>query len=140
MTRKQVEAIFKRRAKAQEDLNVDDLMVDYTDTSIVDSPSGGTHTGLGPIRKVFESYFKGFPDLKVHGDRLFVDGNHVVQITEIEGTDLGGFLGVPATGKSFHSSIVRVYEFKGTKIVHERRIYDFTGMLVQIGLLKAKPV
>ena len=24
-------------------------------------------------------------------------------------------------------------------IVHERRVYDFTGMLVQIGLLKAKP-
>ena len=25
-------------------------------------------------------------------------------------------------------------------IVHERRVYDFTGMLIQIGLLKAKPV
>jgi len=25
------------------------------------------------------------------------------------------------------------------KIVHERRIYDFTGLLVQIGVLKAKP-
>ena len=24
-------------------------------------------------------------------------------------------------------------------ITHERRIYDFTGMLVQIGVLKAKP-
>ena len=24
-------------------------------------------------------------------------------------------------------------------IVHERRIYDFTGILVQVGLLKAKP-
>jgi hypothetical protein len=24
-------------------------------------------------------------------------------------------------------------------VVHERRIYDFTGMLVQIGVLKAKP-
>jgi hypothetical protein len=25
-------------------------------------------------------------------------------------------------------------------IVHDRRIYDFTGLLVQIGVLKAKPV
>ena len=24
-------------------------------------------------------------------------------------------------------------------VVHERRIYDFTGMLVQIGVLKARP-
>jgi hypothetical protein len=26
------------------------------------------------------------------------------------------------------------------EIVRERRIYDFTGVLVQIGVLKAKPV
>jgi hypothetical protein len=25
------------------------------------------------------------------------------------------------------------------QIVHERRIYDFTGVLVQIGTLKARP-
>jgi len=24
-------------------------------------------------------------------------------------------------------------------VTHERRIYDFTGMLVQLGVLKAKP-
>ncbi len=29
---------------------------------------------------------------------------------------------------------------KDRKIVRERRVYDFTGLLVQIGLLKAKPV
>jgi len=26
------------------------------------------------------------------------------------------------------------------QIAHERRIYDFTGLLIQIGVLKAKPV
>jgi hypothetical protein len=25
-------------------------------------------------------------------------------------------------------------------VVHEQRIYDFTGMLMQIGVLKAKPM
>ena len=34
---------------------------------------------------------------------------------------------------------VLVYEFRERKIVRETRIYDFTGVLIQIGLLKAKP-
>ncbi len=33
-----------------------------------------------------------------------------------------------------------MYTLKDGKVVHERRIYDFTGMLIQIGVLKAKPV
>ena len=32
-----------------------------------------------------------------------------------------------------------IYDLRGDKIVRERRIYDFTGMLVQIGVLKARP-
>ena len=35
--------------------------------------------------------------------------------------------------------VVFLYEPRGDKIVRERRIYDFTGMLVQIGVLKARP-
>ena len=31
------------------------------------------------------------------------------------------------------------YTFKDGLIAHERRVYDFTGMLVQIGLLKTRP-
>jgi hypothetical protein len=34
---------------------------------------------------------------------------------------------------------VSVCTLKGGKIQHERRIYDFTGLLIQIGVLKAKP-
>jgi hypothetical protein len=36
--------------------------------------------------------------------------------------------------------MVFVYELKDGKIVHERRIYDFTGLLIQIGVLKVKPI
>ncbi|MGH9146149.1 MAG: hypothetical protein ACRD1Q_05525 [Vicinamibacterales bacterium] len=31
------------------------------------------------------------------------------------------------------------YVLRDGQIVHERRIYDFTGILIQVGLLKAKP-
>ena len=68
-----------------------------------------------------------------------IDGNHVAQVVSAEGTDVGGFFGLPPTGKPFHLPTVFVYELRGRQIVRERRIYDFTGLLIQIGVLKAKP-
>jgi predicted ester cyclase len=88
---------------------------------------------------VLKAVFDAFLDLKVRSERLIVDGNQVAQILSIEGTDLGGFLGLPPTGKIFQLPAVFLYELNGLTIVRERRIYDFTGMLVQIGALKAKP-
>jgi hypothetical protein len=32
-----------------------------------------------------------------------------------------------------------MHRLRAGKIVHERRIYDFTGLLIQVGLLKTKP-
>lgn len=53
---------------------------------------------------------------------------------------MSDFMGMPATNKAFRLPVVFLYELNDRKIAHERRIYDFTGLLVQIGLLKAKPV
>jgi hypothetical protein len=43
------------------------------------------------------------------------------------------------TGRPAQLPIVFVCKVANGLITHERRIYDFTGMLVQIGVLKAKP-
>jgi predicted ester cyclase len=58
----------------------------------------------------------------------------------MRGTHVGEFLGLAPTKKAFHVPMVFVYELKDGKIVHERRIYDFTGLLMQIGVLKVKPI
>ena len=57
----------------------------------------------------------------------------------LEGTNLGGLMGLPPSGKHFRVPAVFLYELRGNKIIRERRIFDFTGMLVQIGVLKARP-
>ena len=140
MTRKQIEAIFKRREKAHNDHDVESLMIDYADDCVVDSPTGGTHNGPATIKKVIQTWFNAFPDLRTETDSLNIDGNHVTWAVTVQGTDTGSFLGLPATGKPFRIPIVFLYEFKGRQIIRERRIYDFTGLLVQVGLLKAKPI
>jgi steroid delta-isomerase-like uncharacterized protein len=139
MTRDEVIALFNRRQDAYDNLDAARLAADYADDCVVDSPTGGTHTGRVAAEKVLRTVFDAFLDLKVRTDRLIVDGNQVAQVMSVAGTDLGGFLGLPATGKIFHLPAVFLYELNGAQIVRERRIYDFTGMLVQIGVLKAKP-
>jgi len=57
----------------------------------------------------------------------------------VSGNDTGGFLGLAPTGKPFRLPMVMVCALKDGAIVREQRIYDFTGMLIQIGVLKAKP-
>jgi predicted ester cyclase len=57
----------------------------------------------------------------------------------VEGTHMQELLGLSPTGKRFQMSVAFIYELNDHKIVREQRIYDFTGMLVQIGVLKARP-
>jgi steroid delta-isomerase-like uncharacterized protein len=140
MTRAEIEALFDRRQGAFDNLDAAALAADYADECIVDSPLGGTHTGQAAVKQVYQAVFDAFLDQKVRTDSLVIDGNQVAQALTIEGTNIGGFLGVPASGKPFRLAAVFLYELKDGRIVRERRIYDFTGMLTQIGVLKTKPV
>ena len=140
MTREEVIALFERRQIALDNLDAAALAADYADDCVVDSPTGGTHTGRASVQSVYEAVFEAFLDKKTRTDHLIIDGDHVAQVLSIEGTNIGGFLGLEASGKPFRLAAVFVYELRDRQIVRERRIYDFTGMLTQIGVLKTKPV
>jgi steroid delta-isomerase-like uncharacterized protein len=140
MTRAEIAAFFDRRQIANDNLDAATLAEDYTDDCIVDSPFGGTHTGRPAAKRVLQGIFDAFLDMKTHTESLVIDGNRVAQALSIEGTNIGGFMGLPASGKPFRLAAVFLYEFRDRHIVRERRIYDFTGMLTQIGVLKTKPV
>ena len=140
MTRAEVVAFFDRRQRAYDNLDAAALAADYADDCIVDSPTGGTHTSRTAVKKVLQDVFDAFLDMKTRTDSLVIDGNLVVQVLSIEGTNFGGLLGLPASGKPFSLAAVFLYEFKDRQIVREHRIYDFIGMLTQIGVLKTKPV
>jgi predicted ester cyclase len=138
MTRAEIVAFFKRRQEAQEDLDAKALAADYTDDAVIESPSTGVHRGRD-AEKALRTIFDAFLDITMSVDELVIDGDVVVRIMSCEGTHIGKLLGFEPTGKRFQMSMAFVHRLKDRKIVHERRIYDFTGLLVQIGVLKAKP-
>lgn len=140
MTRAEVVAFFDRRQIAYDNLDAATLAADYADDCIVDSPTGGTHSGRTAVKQVLQAVFDAFLDMKTRTDSLVIDGNKVAQAVSVEGTNIGGFMGLSASGKPFRLAIVFLYDLKDRQIVRERRIYDFTGLLTQIGALKTKPV
>jgi steroid delta-isomerase-like uncharacterized protein len=139
MTRQQVLDFLKRRLDAYDDLDAAALAADYAENAVIESPTAGVHTGREAAEKTFRAIFAAFLDLTLKEDKRIVDGDSAVTVLSIEGTHIGEFMGMPPTGKRFMMPVVIFYQLEHGKIVHERRIYDFTGLLLQIGALKARP-
>ena len=139
MTREEVVQLFKRRLKAFNDHNVAAFADTYAESAVVESPLGGTHQGRVTIGAVIDTFLDALSDAKLTEDELIIDGDHVVQVCSLSGTDTGGLMGMVPSGKPAMLPIVIVCRVADGLVAHERRIYDFTGMLVQIGVLKAKP-
>jgi steroid delta-isomerase-like uncharacterized protein len=140
MTRAHIQALFEQRRGALTRHDAAALANLHAETALLESPTaGGTVGGRAAIERVYQVWFTAFPDFVFVGDELLVDGDRVVEVATISGTATGGFMGLPPTNKPFHMPVINLCTVKDGHIVHERRLYDFTGLLLQIGVLKAKP-
>ena len=141
MTREETIGLFARRLDAMNRHDVAGSTTLYAQDCVVESPTaGGLVQGLPTIEAINRAWVTGFPDVVFTTEDLLIDGDHVAWIANAAGTDTGGFMGLPPTGRAFELPMVMLATLHDRRIVHERRIYDFTGMLVQIGILKAKAI
>ena len=141
MTREEITQLFARRRQAWDMLDAAALAADYSDDATVDSPlAGGSATGREAIERVYLTYFAAFPDFKFEQDLLLIDGEQAAQLGRVTGTDNGGFMGMAPTRRRITFRVAVFHTLRDGVIVRERRIYDFTGLLIQVGLLKAKPI
>ena len=139
MTREEITAMFKRREEAWDAHDAAALASDHATDATVISPTGGVLEGRDDIQRIYQVWFTAFPDLRFSERDLLIDGDRVALIMTVVGTHAGDFFGLPASGRHVQFACAFVYTLKGNQIVHERRILDFTGVLVQVGVLRAKP-
>jgi len=139
MTRDEIVDFFTRRQELFDDLDAAKLAADYSEDALIESPLAGVHTGPAAAEQALRAVFSAFLDQKVKTERLLIDGDFVAQFVSISGTHVGPFMGLPATGRRFRLNGVFLFQLRNRKIAREQRIYDFTGLMVQIGALKAKP-
>ena len=140
MTPQEVTTFVAKFTEARSRLDAAALSALYADDCVVESPAGGgTVTGRAAIENLYRSFFAAFPDLTFQDEQVVSEGAHIAQLFTAVGTNAGGFMGLQPTRKAFRFNGAFIFTLEDGRIVRERRIYDFTGVLVQIGVLKARP-
>lgn len=139
MTRQEISAFFADRQARWDAHDAEALAADHADDGSVQSPMHGTRRGRHAIAGSYRALFEAFPDWKFVGDELIIDGDRVAQAFSAEATHVGDFMGLAGTNRRFRIQGVRIYDMAGGQIQAERRLYDFTSLLIQIGVLRSKP-
>ena len=62
-----------------------------------------------------------------------------VVLWNIQSTHVGEVFGMPPSGKRIDRTIAFILTLRDGLIAKDVRIYDFTSMLMQLGVLRAKP-
>src|SRR5512140_2730132 len=139
MTRQEILAFFADRQARWDAHDAPALAADHAETGTVQSPMHGTRRGRHAITGSYSALFEAFPDWRFVSEELIIDGDHVAQPFAAEATHVGDFMGLAGTNRRFRVQGVRVYELADGLIQSERRYYDFTSLLLQIGVLRGKP-
>ena len=139
MTRAEIVALFERREAASRSKDAAALAADHAPHGVVISPTGGVLEGRGDIERIYRVWFTAFADYAFSIEDLIIEGDRVALLGRVTGRHSGEFFGVPATGRRIDIACGFFYRFEDGLIAHERRILDFTGVLVQVGVLRAKP-
>jgi sigma-B regulation protein RsbU (phosphoserine phosphatase) len=133
VTTEEIAAVIARMLSAYNRHDAAAIATDYAEDCVVDSPMAGVHTGKLAVEKTLRAFFSAFPDLAMVTDELLIFGNRTVWMATARGTDTGGFMGLPPTGKLFSTEIILLVAFDHNyKVLRERRIYDFSRLLLHL--------
>jgi predicted ester cyclase len=139
MTRVELESLMERHVAAFNQHDPAALAAQHTVDGVVESPMFATLRGRTAIEESHRLFLSSFPDAAITLDTLVIDPPRVAIFLMLRATHVGDFFGIAGTNRHFDVPMARIVTMEDGLIGHERRIYDFTGLLVQIGVLRAKP-
>jgi steroid delta-isomerase-like uncharacterized protein len=140
MTRSEISEFFALRERAWQNHDAETLATTHAQDGEIESPMFGILEGQSAIRKSYIDLLSTFPDMIFSSEYLLIDGDRVALFLKLTGTQQRDFCGLPATGKRMQIRGTSLYFMADGKISKEIRSYDFTGgVLMQLGVLKAKP-
>lgn len=139
MTRPEIVEFFDEWEKAWASKDPDRLAALYATDGKVSSPMFKNVSGRAAIAETYYRLFEMFPDWTITNEDPLIDGDRVARAFQVTATHRGEFMGLPGTGRKFQIQGVRLFRMNGGLIKEERRLYDFTNFLIQIGVLRSKP-
>ena len=90
--------------------------------------------GIEGVRQFYQVISSAVPDLQIRVTAQYDAPGCTICETEITGTHLGPYLGVPASGNAIKIQLAAFYEFNSdcTKLTAERIYYDQAAVLAQM--------
>jgi steroid delta-isomerase-like uncharacterized protein len=111
----------------------------YAQDCSVDSPLFSSLQGRPAVEDSYRKWFDIFPDVEFRPESTIIDPPFLAVTTLTTATHEGELFGLPASHKKIEFRVVRLVTVQDGMIRTERRIYDFTGLLLQLGVLRARP-
>jgi len=102
-----------------------------------DEPWGERYEGPNAVREFYTQLMGALPDLEIAVQRQHVSDEAIVVEVVIRGTHLGGWRGLPATGRRVEFPLCGVYTFDAQdRLAGEKIYYDRGTVLRQLGVFR----
>jgi len=141
MTRADIQAKVDQYVAAWERHDIDGLLECYAPDADIASPMFRKLHGLDAIEAQFQDLFRTFGKLTFDVRDVVIDAAPARAALYVASTSThsGSIFGFPPTGQDIATNVLFILHFdESGKIVSDRRLYDFTALLIKLGVLKAK--
>jgi steroid delta-isomerase-like uncharacterized protein len=129
-------AIVEQHIRLENEHDLEGVLRTFGDTARYDDEPWGEHyKGRNGVRLFYEQLMKALPDLGIEVQRQHVTEDAILVEVMIRGTHLGGWRGLPATGRRIEFPLCGVYTFDvDDRLAGEKIYYDQGTVLRQLGI------
>lgn len=112
---------------------------DWLDPDYVYRAMGMEIRGVEGYKATVEPLFVAFPDVKNTTDKIIAEGDLVATRWHANGTHLGPFMGIPATGNAVELTGMTIERIAGGKRLEGWGVPDMLGLMRQLGVGPGAP-
>jgi steroid delta-isomerase-like uncharacterized protein len=129
-------AVVEQHIRFENEHNLEGVLRTFGEAARYDDEAWGDHyEGRNGVRLFYEQLMKALPDLEIDVQRRHVTDDAILVEVVIRGTHLGGWRGLPATGRRVEVPLCGVYTFDANDaLAGEKIYYDRGTVLKQLGV------
>jgi steroid delta-isomerase-like uncharacterized protein len=129
-------ALVEQHIRLENQHDLEGVLRTFGDSARYDDEAWGEHyQGRNGVRSFYEQLMSALPDLEIEVQRRHVTEDAVLVEVMIRGTHLGGWRGLPATGRRIEFPLCGVYTFDSDdRLAGEKIYYDRGTVLRQLGV------
>ena len=129
-------ALVEQHIGLENEHDLEGVLRTFGPTAQYDDEAWGDHYhGPDGVRQFYEQLMQALPDLEIDVQRRHVTDDAMLVEVIIRGTHLGGWRGLPATGRRVEVPLLGIYTFDDAdRLAGEKIYYDRATVLHQLGV------